>query len=138
MRAPDANVLLYAVNSNAPQHKRSREWLEASLAGPETIAFSWQALLAFARIATKPVFPAPLTAGQAMDVIDGWLSFPCAAILNPGPQHMAILRELLSDGTAGDLVSDAHLAAMAIEAGAELYTFDRDFGRFPGLRWRTP
>ena len=139
MKIPDANILLYAVNKDAAQHRRSKEWLESSLRGSDTVAFPWAVLLAFTRISTTSIFPNPLTPKQAIEFIDGWLSCSCAVILNPGKSHLSIFRKLLADsGSAGDLVTDAHLAAMALETGAELYTFDRDFGRFPGLRWRMP
>ena len=136
MRLPDTNVLLYAVNEDSPGHETARDWLNQALSGVEAVGFAWQALLAFLRISTKrAIFPQPLTATVALDLVDDWLARPLAVILHPGEGHAAILRELLERaGTAGDLSSDAHLAALAIERGARIATFDTDFHRFRGLR----
>lgn len=140
MKIPDANVLLYAVNFGGPNHERSRVWLEQALSEGQTVAFPWIVLMAFLRLSTKPgIFPTPLKVEQAFNIVESWLAAPCATVLEPGRKHVSILRDLLSQaGTGGNLVTDAHLAAMAIEAGASLISFDRDFGRFPGLRWRMP
>lgn len=131
----DANVLLYAVNESLPQHPRARRWLENALNGEETIGFAWMALLAFVRIATLPALsPSPLEAARALDLADEWLATRPATIVHPTTRHAAILRGLLSEaGTAGNLVGDAHLAALAVEHGARICSFDRDFDRFPGI-----
>lgn len=136
MKLVDANVLLHAVNEDSPRHETARDWLNESLSGSEVVGFAWLALLGFLRIATKDtVFPHPLTPSAGLDLIDGWLARPLTAILDPGDGHAAIMRELIERaGTAGDLTSDAHLAAIAIERGARLATFDTDFHRFHGLR----
>lgn len=136
MRLPDTNVLLHAVNEDSPRHEAARDWLNEALSGVEMIGFAWLALLGFLRIATKEaVFPHPLAAAAALDLVDDWLARPLTAIFDPGHGHAAIMRELIERaGTAGDLTSDAHLAAIAIERGARLATFDTDFHRFHGLR----
>ncbi len=140
MKLLDANVLIFATNSDAHQHRRAREWIENALFGPESIAFAWLTLLAFLRLATRSgVFSKPLSIGKAFDVIDAWLSSPNARVIEPGESHAVILRGLLQQsGTAGNLTSDAHLAALAIEHGAELVSFDRDYARFAGLRTVIP
>jgi len=136
----DTNLLIYVVNHDAPSHQRAKKWLEAAMSGPETVGFSWNALLAFLRISTRPgVFRKPLAVRQAVDLVDGWLDRPVSAILNPGSQHGKLLRQLLiSVGTAGNLTSDAHLAALAIEHEAVLCSADSDFSRFAGLKWHNP
>lgn len=140
MQLVDANVLLHAVNTDASQHAVARGWLERALSGGEAVAFAWIALLAFARVGTRAgVLPAPMTVAEAFDHIEEWLSQPSAVVLHPTHRHTAVLRGLLEEsGTAGNLVSDAHLAALAAEHGATLVSFDRDFGRFAGLRWQHP
>lgn len=137
MRTPDVNVLLHAVNQDSPQHVVAREWLEAAFARPAGMGFAWSALLGFLRLATRRgIFATPLTIEVALGVVDVWLNHPRARVLEATERHAGVLgRLLLGAGQGGNLVSDAHLAALAIEHQAELGTFDRDFGRFPGLRW---
>lgn len=140
MKLPDVNVLLYAVDEGSRHHDGAREWLENALSGTETVAFCWTVLLAFVRLSTRPVvFEQPLGAGEALDLVEGWLAQPCATVVEPTIRHAATLRDLLLPlGTAGNLTTDAHLAALAIEHGAELCSCDADFGRFAGLRWSNP
>jgi toxin-antitoxin system PIN domain toxin len=139
MIVPDANLLLYSVNSKAPLHRRAKDWLELTFSGSETIGLSWGSLLAFLRVSTNPIFPHPLPVDRAFDQIEHWLSQPTAAMVQPGPRHAWILRQLLAPlGTGGNLTSDAHLAALAIEHGAQLCSADSDFARFPGLKWTNP
>lgn len=140
MKLLDANVLICAVNADAREHKRAIDFLEDALSGREPVAFAWLALLAFLRIATRRgLFPKPLSTAKAFDFIDAWLSWPNVQVVEPGENHSAILRRLVEQsGTAGNLTSDAHLAALAIEHGAELVSFDRDFARFAGLRTLIP
>jgi toxin-antitoxin system PIN domain toxin len=140
VKLPDANILLYAVDETSPLHRPAREWLEARLSGSETVAFAWAVLLAFLRLSTHPrVFSEPLDLDAALDLVDSWLAQPCATVVHPGDRHSALLRELLAPlGAAGNLTTDAHLAAIAIEHGAELVSFDRDFQRFVRLRWSLP
>jgi toxin-antitoxin system PIN domain toxin len=136
----DANLLLYAYHPRAEQHEASRAWLEAALAGPELVRFAWLTVWAFIRIATNPgVFERPLSLGEAEAAVALWLAQPTAGILEPGERHWDILRGLMRAGqTIGPLVMDAVIAAIAIEHGATLQTTDRDFSRFPGLRWTNP
>jgi len=136
----DVNLLLYAVNEDAPFQERARAWLERSLSGTETIAFTWPVLLAFLRLSTRAaVFPRPLDPEEAFGVVESWLAQPCVTILQPTARHLAVLRDLLLPfGMAGNLTSDAHLAAIAFEHGAELYSSDHDFARFSTVRWVNP
>jgi len=136
----DANLLIYAVNQDAPLNRKAKRWLESALSGTETVGFSWNVLLAFLRISTRTgLFPHPLPLNAALDVVDSWLDQSSATIVHPGPRHLPILRELLRPlGTGGNLTSDGHLAALAIEHGAELCSSDSDFARFHGLKWRNP
>lgn len=133
-------MLLHAVNEASPRHREARAWLEASLTGNETVAFAWVALLAFLRLAThEAVFPRPLSSNEAIDVLRRWLARPTAVIVEPAHRHLDVVAELLSGvGTAGNLVNDIHLAALALEHGCRLVSYDSDFARFPGLRWQTP
>lgn len=140
MKLVDANVLLYAVNSDAPLHLRSQRWLDGALSGEDTVAFSWVALLAFIRLATKiDLFPAPLTVDQAMDRVDAWLGADASVLLQPTAHHGAIVRSLLSSvGVGGNLVNDAHLAALSLEHRCGIVSFDNDFSRFPAVAWDLP
>ena len=140
MQLVDANVLLYAVNEDSPLHERARTWLDAALAGSEAIGFAWVVLLAFLRLSTRAdLFADPLTTEEATGVVELWLSAPAAVAVHPTARHLSVLSGLLRPfGTAANLVNDAHLAALAIEHGGGVTSFDRDFGRFPGVRWQEP
>jgi uncharacterized protein len=122
------------------RHEPARAWVEDRLSGTETFALAWVVLLAFIRLTTSSrVFQSPLTTRHALDLVDGWLAQPCATVVHPTSRHAAVLGELLEPlGTAGNLTTDAHLAALAIEHGAELCSTDMDFSRFTGLRWTNP
>jgi uncharacterized protein len=136
----DLNLLIYAIDEGAPRHDRARPWLEEALSSAEEVGFAWIVLLGFVRISTNPVvLERPLGSDEALDFIDGWLAQPNAAIVQPTERHAALLRDLLKPlGTAANLTSDAHLAALAIEHGAELCSADGDFARFPGLQSHNP
>lgn len=139
MQLVDANVLLYAANSDSARHEAARSWLEEALRSPRPVGFAWVVLLAFLRIGTGPLFPRPLTVAEAFALVDDWLSARNSVVVHPSPRHLDLLRGLLAEsGTAANLTSDAHLAALALEHGAEVVTFDRDFARFTGLSWRLP
>jgi toxin-antitoxin system PIN domain toxin len=136
----DANVLLYAVNEADPKHTAARRWLDAALNGTETVGFAWAALLAFLRLSTRAgLFPRPLSVDEACDRVDAWTSQPPSVVLDPTPHHLAILTDLLENiGAGGNLVGDAHLAALAIEHGATIVSYDADFGRFGGVVHEQP
>ncbi|MDF0651439.1 MAG: type II toxin-antitoxin system VapC family toxin [Nitrospira sp.] len=136
----DANLLLYAYHSRSEQHEASRAWLESTLSGTELVRFAWLTIWAFLRISTNPrAFERPLTAAEAEAVVASWFSQPQVGILEPGDRHWDILQGLIRTGqTAGPLVMDAVLASIALEHGAILHTTDRDFSRFPGLKWTNP
>lgn len=140
MNLVDANVLLYAVNSAAEHHTEAREWLDGALSGAETVGFSWISSLAFLRLSTKiGLFPSPLSADGALSQVRDWLGAPTAVVLEPTPRHFEVMAGLLTTlGTGGNLVNDAHQAALALEHRARVITFDNDFDRFPGVRWSRP
>lgn len=140
MKAVDINILIYAINRDTPYHQKAKRWLEASLSGDESFGFAWIVLLGFLRIITNGrVMPKPLSSEVALEIVDEWLAQPPARFLVPTNRHWGILKELLEPlGTAANLTSDAHLAALAIEHGARLYSTDNDFSRFPHLRWTNP
>jgi uncharacterized protein len=128
----DANVLVYAVNAQSVHHRVAHGWLTESLRGGDVVGLPWVSLLAFLRLTTSSrIFPKPLETGQAIDVIDAWLGSPAAVVPEPTTRHTSILRGLLGEsGSGGNLTTDAHLAALCIEHGADVVTFDRDFQRF--------
>ena len=137
----DLNILIYSVNSEAPQHRTALDWWQAQLSGDESIGLPWVVVSGFIRITTQPrLFPNPLSVEQAIGIVDDWLAQPNAILVNPGEKHWEILRRLLlKSGTAGNLTTDAHLAALAIEFGATLFSFDNDFARFqPDLNFVNP
>ncbi len=136
----DANLLLYAYDSSSPHHERARKWVEGAFSGTESVRLALVSVLAFLRIATnRAVFRRPLGAGQAIGVVASWLELPTVGLAEPTPRHWSLLEALARSGQArGPLLMDAHLAALAIEHGATLCTTDRDFGRFPKLRFVNP
>lgn len=136
----DANLLIYAINRDAPQHAAARTWWEATLSGTTRVGLPWLVLLAFLRLTTNPrVVRSPLPVGQALAFVDRWLQQPYVAPVNPGERHWLILNQLLdTSGTAGNLANDAHVAAIAIEQGCTVYSADNDFKRFGGLQHVNP
>jgi len=140
MKIVDVNVLLYAVNSDSEHHETAREWLDTALIQVETIGFTWSVVLAFLRVSTHPaVFARPLTPDESLATMRTWLAQPSATIVEPTSRHLGVLGGLLVEaGMAGNLVNDAHLAAVAIENAAELVSYDSDFGRFAGLTSSRP
>lgn len=140
MKLPDVNLLLYAYDDRSPHHTATARWLEDTLSGTETVGFAWLVLLAFVRISTNArILEQPLGAEEALEIVDSWLAQPVTTVVHPSPRHAAVLRELLVEtGTAGNLVTDAHLAALAVEHDAELCSADTDFARFAGVRWTNP
>ncbi len=140
MKIVDANVLLYAVNSASEHHAASRRWLDGALSGSDTVGLAWVPMLAFVRLSTKiGLFPSPLAPSDAMRQIVEWTAAASATTVGPTARHGDILQGLLARlGTGGNLVNDAHLAALAIEHRASIVSYDNDFGRFDGVRWDTP
>ncbi len=136
----DANLLIYAVNKDLPQYHKAHPWLERVLSGSETVGLPWVAVLAFIRITTNPrIFETPLSVEQACEYVDAWLAQPVVSLVSPGERHWGVLRELLLDvGTAANLSTDAHLAALAREHGYTIYSTDNDFKRFAGVRHVNP
>jgi len=136
----DVNILLYAVDSKAAQHRLARTWWERAVNGDEPIGLPWIVLTGFLRIVTNPrVFAAPHDVSSALARIDRWLALDSVRIVREKDDHWNTLRGLIaSAGTAGNLTTDAHLAALAISHDAVLCSSDLDFGRFKGLRWENP
>jgi uncharacterized protein len=136
----DANVLLYAYHPRAAQHERCRAWVEAEFASGAAVRIPWATIIAFLRISTNPrVFERPLTMAEAETAVSSWLALPSVSPLDPGERYWDVLRDLLHRAqVTGPLVTDAALAALAMEHGATLCTTDRDFARFPGLHTLNP
>jgi toxin-antitoxin system PIN domain toxin len=137
---PDLNLLLYAHNAAAPLHGPARKWWDAALSDDTPVGLTWAVAMGFIRLVTHPsVLERPLSPHDALDRVDSWFERDNVLVLEPGPQHLSIVRRLFaSTGVAGSLTTDTHLAAIAIEHRAELHSNDRDFERFPGLRLRNP
>lgn len=140
MKLVDVNVLIYASNDQLHHHDVAHRWLNHAMRSPGTIGLPVMVTVAFVRLVTNPrVMQSPLPVEQATGFVERWLERPNVTVPGPTARHYAIMTELLAGtGAGGNLVSDAHLAALAIEHGAELWSFDNDFSRFPGLRWRRP
>lgn len=136
----DANVLLYARNVDDPQHEPARQWLTDALNGPTRVGLPWQTLTAFVRIATNPrAFPDPLTPDAAFGQVEEWLDAPRAWIPEPTRRYRQVFGELVrKHRIRGPLVTDAQLAALAIDHGVALASTDADFARFPELTWTDP
>jgi hypothetical protein len=140
MILPDINLLVHAYNSESPVHAGARAWWEKVLSGTQPVALAWVTMLGFIRIMThRRIVTNPLPATTACGHVRAWVAQPYVTVIDPGARHAEILFGLLeSIGTAGNLTTDAHLAALAIEHQAELHSTDADFTRFPGLRWTNP
>jgi toxin-antitoxin system PIN domain toxin len=136
----DANILLYAEDRLSARHAAARGWWDAQLSGTAPVCLCWPVLDAFLRIGTSPrVFDHPLTLEAAMARVQSWLDQPCTRIVQPSERHWQVFGRMLRAGQAtGNLVTDAHLAALAVEHGCVLASTDADFRRFPGVRWRNP
>jgi toxin-antitoxin system PIN domain toxin len=136
----DGNVLIYAVNTRADQHVACRQWLESAIAGDEEIGLGWIPIGAFLRVATHPrVFEKPLTVAAAVNQVQQWFDAPRVRVVVPHLEHWTTFNELLlAVGTGGKLVTDAHLAALAISHNATLVSCDTDFARFRRLKWENP
>ena len=140
MILPDVNLLLYAHDEGSPGHARARRWWVDLAETAVPVGVPWAVAMAFVRIATNPrVQNVPLTPDRALDVVESWFQLDHVQVLEPGPRHLLIVRQLLqAAGVAANLTTDAHLAALAIEHQCELHSNDSDFARFPGLRWSNP
>jgi toxin-antitoxin system PIN domain toxin len=140
MIVPDVNLLVYAYSRRAPMHLAARKWWEATLDEGTPVGIPWAVLCGFIRVTTHPaVLDPPLRVERTLEFVRSWLERPGVRILEPGPRHLEILASLLTGlGVAGNLTTDAHLAAIAIEHQCEILSNDTDFGRFPGLRWHDP
>jgi toxin-antitoxin system PIN domain toxin len=137
---PDINLLVFAHNEAAPRHADARTWWEGLMGGREHIGVPWAVVFGFVRLVTHPaVLEEPLSPMAALARVRGWLAIDHVQILDPGPRHLAVVERLFeATGVGGNLTTDTHLAALAIEHQAELHSNDTDFGRFPGLRWHNP
>jgi uncharacterized protein len=140
MIVPDINLLVHAYNSESRVHAAARRWWEQLLNGTSPVGLAWVTALGFIRLTThRQVLRSPLSAAAACAHVRSWLAQPCVTILHPGARHPDVLFGLLETlGTAGNLTTDAHLAALCIEHQAELHSTDADFARFQGLRWTNP
>ena len=136
----DANLLIYAINKDLPQHNLARGWWESALSGEEAVGLPWIVILAFLRITTHSrILARPLSPEAALAYLQEWLDQPCTRAVAPGQAHWQVLRNLLdATGTAGNLTSDAHIAALAIEHGGTVFSADNDFRRFPGVKHVNP
>jgi toxin-antitoxin system PIN domain toxin len=136
----DANLLVYAKMQGMPQHEAARRWLEEALNGTERVGLPWASLLAFLRLVTHPrVFDPPLSTEEAWAQVQEWLNLPVVWVPTPTTDHPRVLGDLIAATEAsGNLIPDAHLAAIAMEHGLVLASTDGDFARFPELRWENP
>ena len=136
----DANILLYAYDADAEKHAKARAWVEELFSGASPVGLPWQTLSAFMRIVTNPRLTGKrFTPVEVADLVDQWVKQPNVRLLGPGDNHWSFLRQMIVDGQVrGPLITDAQLAALTIEYGGVLHTTDRDFSRFPGLRWKNP
>ncbi len=140
MILPDLNVIVHAYNRGSASHQAARQWWETSLSHSRPVGLCWAVMLGFIRLSTqRRILAAPLTVSAACAEVRAWLAQPQVSIVEPGRRHASILFDLLEQvGAAGNLTTDAHLAALAIEHQCELCSTDADFNRFPGLRWANP
>ena len=140
MIVPDINLLIHAYNADSPSHRAARHWWEDLMNNPGTVGLAWAVILGFVRITThRHILKSPLPVDVACATARSWLDQPQVTVIHPGDRHAEVVFGLLRElGSAGNLTTDAHLAALAIEHQAEIQTTDADFRRFPGLRWSNP
>lgn len=136
----DVNLLIYAYDSTTPMHLEAKVWVEEVISSGNPIGLPWLNISAFIRILTFPgIHGERFSRDQVLSIVDGWLAMPHIRALTPGDSHWVLFREMLTKGDVrGKLTTDAQLAALTIEYGGVLHTTDRDFARFPGLRWVNP
>lgn len=140
MIIPDTNLLVFAHNEQDPNHRSALRWWQGLIDGSEPLGVDWSIIVAFMRVSTLPsVVTNPPEPDYITSIVESWFDIPHMSRIEPGPDHLKIVTDLLTaSGRAGNLVPDAHIAALAIQHRAEVHTNDRDFSRFPGLRWRNP
>lgn len=140
MILPDVNILIHAVNTDSPRNKHICLWWDDCLSGPTPVYLSWAVILGFVRIITnRRIFDSPLSLERASDYIKSWLSQPSVRTISPRDGHWDLVEKLLKEaGTAGNLTTDAHIAALAIQWDCIVYSTDADFARFPDVKWRQP
>lgn len=140
MIVPDVNLLVYAYNDGAPEYTAAREWWETLMRGEEPVGIPWSVATGFIRLMSNAsVVTSPLSPSDAAGHVSEWLRYPHVSALNPGNRHMEYLQQNLSvPGSGPGLVTDAHIAALAMEADATVHTRDSDFDRFPRLRRHDP
>ncbi|MGH9188093.1 MAG: type II toxin-antitoxin system VapC family toxin [Acidimicrobiales bacterium] len=140
MKVVDVNVLVHAVARDSPRHQVARRWLDGALVGRDPVGFAWIVVVGFLRLMTHPGLPrSPVPLEAAVNLMRDWLATDAAVAIEPTPRHLDVLSGLLLEvGIGGNLVNDAHLAALAVEHDATVVSFDHDFGRFRGLRWQEP
>ncbi|MCC6943080.1 MAG: type II toxin-antitoxin system VapC family toxin [Thermomicrobiales bacterium] len=140
MKIPDVNLLVYAFDERSQFHHQAKRWLSDLLSGSERIGFSWIVLLGFIRISTsRRILDQPMSPAEAFSIVEGWLLRQGVHVIHPTNDHFEIVRGLLEPlGIGGDITTDAHLAALAIEHGGEVCSADNDFARFPTVRWSNP
>jgi len=136
----DVNLPVHAVNADSPFHSAARNWWDGALSGIEPVCLGWVTVMGFVRITTnRRIVPNPLSPGEAFAYVDSWFRQPCVRSIDPLRGHWELMKELLEvAGTAGNLTTDAHLAALAMQHGCEVYSTDTDFARFPRVRWTNP
>ena len=140
MIIPDVNLLVYAYNDEAQFHEPARLWWEGAVNGTEREGVPWVVSTGFVRLMTHPrVLTRPVNATQAVDYVLEWFAYPHVIPIKPGVEHLThFRRNLAAAGMGANLVTDSHIATLAMEYQAELHSNDTDFSRFPGLRWRNP
>lgn len=140
MILPDVNLLVYAHNADSRQHAAAINWWRNLVSGRDPVAICCASLVGFVRITTHPGIQSnPLSIDEAFEITDSWFEAPNVQWLHPGSRHYSLFQSLLKHvGVGGNLVSDAHLAALALEHNCELHSNDTDFGRFKGLNWVNP
>lgn len=140
MIVPDVNLLVYAYVSGMPDHNTARRWWEGTVNGEEAVGLPWPVISGFTRLTTHPrVLTPPMKPDRSIGYVHAWLRYGHINTITPGPEHLdLLLRNLDAVGAGGDLVPDAHIAALAMEHGAVVHSNDTDFDLFPGLRWHNP
>ncbi|MDQ2776376.1 MAG: type II toxin-antitoxin system VapC family toxin [Acidobacteriota bacterium] len=140
MILPDINLLVYAYDSTSPWHEQAAEWWASCLSGTRPVGISWVVALGFVRLWTNSrVFANPMPVDLAVSHVKSWLDRRIVRIVNPGPRHAELVFSFLrAEGRGGNLTTDAHLAAIAVELRGTIYTADTDFARFSGAQWVNP